>query len=219
MMQRSRTVALLLACLWGGWAAQAEAQVERGSRTAEAPAALSGQAAPELTGIGLHGGLGTDVSLGLAYGAGVSYAILPGSGATVFEIGPDLFISNSTYEGTSGNYRYTEKTALTVFGVRANSLFNYHPGKPGVFWIVGTGIAAVSVEWTYDETNIIYPDVTMHDSAEGTTASWIVNLGFGATFAGPFEIRLETPILFMFGAYGNAAAIAPAFTVVAGLRF
>jgi hypothetical protein len=243
----SGVVSLVLLGLLCGWAVQAEAQFKRRTKPAAqptpaadapakpaTPAKSAKPAAPtkpaaeqtasaaeveELSGFGIHGGLGTDVSLGLAYGFGVSYAILPGTGGTVFEIGPDLFISNTTYEGTSGNYRYTENTSLTVFGVRANSLFNYHPRRPGVFWIVGTGIAAVAVEWTYDETNITYPDITSHDSAEGTTASWIVNLGFGATFAGPFEVRLEMPILFMFGTYGTASAIAPTLTLMAGLRF
>jgi hypothetical protein len=47
----------------------------------------------------------------------------------------------------------------------------------------------------------------------------VFNLGVGRTFASPWDVRLEVPIIVTFSAPGEASSVIPALTVTAGYRF
>ena len=105
--------------------------------------------------IGLRGGLGTDISGGLAYGAGANYQLdLDGS---VVELGINLYSGGYREEMDNGFHTYTETTKLFVFGVIANYLINYTPDDPGMFFVAGAGFALVNVNWEEEsETDIFF---------------------------------------------------------------
>jgi hypothetical protein len=47
----------------------------------------------------------------------------------------------------------------------------------------------------------------------------VVNLGIGLSTGSPVEIRLETPMLFLYSVAGNAGSFVPTFTISASYRF
>ena len=78
----------------------------------------------QTTGIGLHAGIGTDISLGLAFGGGLSY-IFAKTEVVDIETGFDFFYSGSTEKTTEnvGGYdnEYTDTTTVAIFSVIVNS--------------------------------------------------------------------------------------------------
>lgn len=170
---------------------------------------------------GIRGGVGTDISGGLAFGGAINYLFPVGKNHA--EIGPVLYLSHS--EETTEEYNtYTETTDLTVFGVLANYLFNYDPAGSGTFFLAGFGFAAVSVEWEEkSDTDISLgtplPGGGSKQSAEGTAGGSVLNIGAGYKFAGKVDIRAELPVIFMFDTPGDASSVAPTLTVTLGIRF
>ncbi|MCH7878528.1 MAG: hypothetical protein IH914_04340 [candidate division Zixibacteria bacterium] len=95
--------------------------------------------------IGVRAGLGTDISGGLAYGAGVNYLISFPSAS--LELGVILFGGSFEESTEIGSNIYDEKTDVFLFGVMANYLFNCAPNLPGTYFVAGFGLAAVEIEW------------------------------------------------------------------------
>jgi len=170
---------------------------------------------------GIRGGVGTDIGGGLAFGGSINY-LFP-SNQNHWEVGPVLFIS-STEETTTDYNTYTEKTDLTVFGVLANYLINYEPEDAGPFFLVGLGLAGISVEWeesSPDDESLgpPLPGGGSKQSEEGTAGGSVLNIGAGYKFTGNVDIRAELPIILIFGAPGNASSVAPTLTATIGIRF
>lgn len=57
------------------------------------------------------------------------------------------------------------------------------------------------------------------DSDEGSGGGVVFNLGVGYASRGPFEIRLETPVLLTFAPPGGASAVVPTAILRLGVRF
>ncbi len=171
--------------------------------------------------IGIRAGLGTDINLGLAYGGGINYLLDLNYNAV--EIGIVVFGGNSE-ETTVEFNTYTEETDVFVFGVLSNYLFGYKLKKPGLFGIIGLGFAAISVEWEESSPDDIslgtpLPGGGSKQSVDASGAGSVFNLGFGISFKGGFDARVEVPVIFIFDAPGDAAAIVPTFMLTAGYHF
>ena len=171
--------------------------------------------------IGIRAGIGTDINLGLAYGGGINYLLDLNDNAV--EIGIVIFGGHSE-ETTVEFNTYNEKTDVLVFGVLSNYLFGYKLKKPGLFGVIGLGFAAISVEWEESSPNDIslgtpLPGGGSKQSVDATGAGSVFNLGFGIAFKGSFDVRVEVPVIFIFDAPGDAAAIVPTFMLTAGYHF
>ena len=158
---------------------------------------------------GIRGGVGVDVTFVPAFGGELGLAF-DFEDDTWLEISIGYFRSYDKWEGES----YTEETTTNIFLLRGNRLFNYNPGEPGFFYFFGTGAGAVNVYWK--ETSPIYTSYL--DEAEGTGGGLIFSLGGGQSFSGGFELRLDLPILIVFGGY-YGTIIAPMLGLTAGMRF
>ncbi len=171
--------------------------------------------------IGLRGGLGTDLSGGLAIGANGNYQV--DLGGTLTELGISLYLANNKSDSTSGIYRYTEKTSLVVFGAMANFLLNYTPGTGGLFFLAGIGLAAINVSWTEESPNdtslgTLLPGGGSKQSTDAFAGGSVLNLGVGYLFENGFDLRFEVPTIVVFGAPGKAAGVVPTFTLTGGIR-
>jgi hypothetical protein len=174
------------------------------------------------SGVGIRAGVGTDISGGIAYGGGVNY-IMSKDGAGAWELGLVAYGGSFT-ETTTEYFTYEETTDVFAFGVMINRLLKYAPGERGAFVVLGAGAGAISVSWEEKSTGDItlgtpLPGGGSMQSAEGTGGGLMVNLGVGYAFGGPFDMRLEAPILYNFDAPGNSSSVIPALTLTAGLRF
>ena len=172
--------------------------------------------------IGIRGGVGTDVNLGLAYGAGVNF-LLDARGNAI-ELGILLF--GGSFEETSdiGIYTYEETTDLFVFGLMANYLINYAPRESSLFFVVGMGLGAISVAWeekSAKDTSLgtPLPGGGSMQSVDGSTAGTIFNLGVGGSFKNGVDVRAEVPVILAFGAPGDASAVIPTAIATIGYRF
>ena len=170
---------------------------------------------------GLRGGIGTDISGGIAYGAAINY-LFP----TVnhpFEVG--LSIYGGSFEETSEEFHtYVETTDIFVIGVLGNYLIDYQPGRQGMFFVTGVGIGAISMEWeetskTDESLGTPLPGGGSKQDAEGSGAGMLLNLGIGYQMQGNFDVRFEIPIFVVFDAPAGASSFIPTFTLTAGLRF
>ena len=172
--------------------------------------------------IGLRGGLGMDISGGLAFGAAGNYQIdLDGS---VAELGINLFGGGYKDEETSGLHTYTETTSLLLFGVMANYLFNYQPGVGGPFFVAGAGLAAVSVSWTEESATDTslgtpLPGGGSKQTVDAFAGGSALNLGGGYLFENGVDVRFEIPTILIFGGPGRSASVVPTFTITGGYRF
>lgn len=170
---------------------------------------------------GIRAGIGTDISGGIAYGGGINYLFETSSNPV--EVG--LVVYGGSFEETTEEFHtYTEKTDILVIGVMANYLFNYQKDKQGLFFLLGGGIGAVSVEWEEssptDES--LGPPLAGGGSKqtdEGSSAGFVLDLGIGYKFNGPVDMRFEIPIIIITGAPEKASSIAPTFTLSLGVRF
>ena len=172
--------------------------------------------------IGIRGGFGTDINLGLAYGAGVNFLFDAGNSGV--ELGILLF--GGSFEETSDNgfNTYDETTDIFVFGLMANYLINYTPREPGVFFVVGFGLGAISVEWeersdTDTSLGTQLPGGGSMQSEDGSTAGTVFNLGVGGSFKNGIDIRAELPVILAFGAPGEASSVIPTAIATIGYRF
>lgn len=171
---------------------------------------------------GIRGGVGTDISGGLAYGGSVNYMIPAGGNAV--EIGATVF--GGSFEETTEEEinTYEETTDLFVVGVIANYLLNYSPDKSGLFVLAGAGLGVVTVEWeersdTDTSLGTPLPNGGSKQAEDGTAGGSIVNIGAGFSAGNGFDMRLEIPVIVIFSAPGEAASVAPALTLTAGFRF
>ena len=174
---------------------------------------------PQAQTFGVRGGVGTDIHLGLGFGVGAAYVWNSGGGGSAFELGGDVYYNRTTESYTRDvAVNGEDKTTLTVFGVRANALFNYHPSRKSVYFIAGFGFVVASLRW---EENENAPNWTgpYHDEAEGTSVGNIINLGIGVPLMTNLDVRLETPMLYFYSAYGKSAAFAPTATIGLTYRF
>ncbi len=180
----------------------------------------------ELPKIGVRGGIGTDINLGLAFGGGVNYIL--DIGDSPLELGVLVFYSHwseTSYEGIY-DYEYNETSDVLVFGMLANYLFGYKLGTPGMFLLAGFGLGVMNVnweEWSPDDTSLGEPPPgggsgSMQE-AGGTGAGSVFNLGGGIAFSNGADVRLEIPVILVFGEYGEASSVVPTFTITAGMRF
>jgi len=176
--------------------------------------------------IGIRAGIGTDINLGLAYGAGGNMLFeLPQNS---LELGIVIFGGSSEETSDNGYNEYIETTDVFVFGILGNYLFGYTPKQPGMFYVAGVGFASISAEWEeksktdgslgspYPESG--YPDGSMH-SDDGSAAGTVLNLGAGYSFASGFDIRAEFPTIISFAPPGESAGVIPTLIVTGGMRF
>jgi hypothetical protein len=179
----------------------------------------SGQANPR---IGIRGGLGTDINLGIAYGAGVNFII--GLPQNSLELGVVAFGGSFKEDSEEGRFTYHEKTDIFVFGMLANYLIGYTPGEPGLFFVTGIGLAVVNMSWEESSpTDVslgpLLPGGGSMQSKDGTASGTVFNLGIGGSFAGGFDIRLEIPVILTFAPPGGAASVIPSLMATVGYRF
>lgn len=180
---------------------------------------VSAQDSPK---IGIRGGIGTDVSLGIAYGFGVNYLIdFPQNS---LELGVVVFGGSFEESTDEGIHTYDETTDLIVFGVEANYLIGYNPREPGIFFVTGIGLAIINVEWeeksdTDGSLGDPLPGGGSMQSDDGSTGGVIFNLGVGGSFSSGLDIRAEIPVILTFAAPGGSSSVIPLLTVTLGYRF
>lgn len=85
--------------------------------------------------VGVYGGIGTDVTGGIAYGAGVTYLVSVGTQKA--ELGVMLFVGEFKESTTEGIHRYDEVTNVAVFGIAANYLIGDRPGRAAPYFVPG----------------------------------------------------------------------------------
>ena len=193
------------------------------AKTPATPAKSQAQTPAKLPiNIGLRGGIGTDISGGIAIGANGNYQV--DLGGIITELGVSLYYATNTSNSTNGINKYTEKTTLFVFGGLANFLFNYIPGTGGLFFVAGAGLAGINVEWTEEsptDTSLgtLLPGGGSKQSRDGFVGGSVLNLGIGYLFENGFDLRFEVPTIVAFGAPGKAAGVIPTFTLTGGIRF
>ncbi|MBN1695386.1 outer membrane beta-barrel protein [candidate division WOR-3 bacterium] len=175
----------------------------------------------ELPRIGVRGGLGTDIDLGLAFGGGVNYMLdIPNNPV---ELGVLAFFSSSSETEEEYGNEYITDTDVFVFAMMSNYLFGYKRGVPGMFLLAGFGLGMASVGWeerSPDDISLGTPwdGGSMHDGG-GTGAGSIFSLGGGMAFSNGADIRLEIPVILIFGDYDQPSSVVPTFTITAGMRF
>ena len=182
-------------------------------------AATHAQTSPK---IGLRAGIGTDVNLGLAYGVGGNYLLTYPNNS--LELGILLF--GGSFEETSDEsiHTYEETTDLFVFGVMANYLIGYQTEQPATFFVAGVGLASISAEWEERSSTDVSLGTPLAgggsmQTAEGSAAGIVFNLGVGRSFKGGLDIRLEIPVILSFSAPGEASSVIPTVIGTVGYRF
>jgi hypothetical protein len=178
------------------------------------------------SGFGVRGGVGTDISLGIGFGAGAFYVMAPNPySSSCWDLGLDFYYANVSEEETDREGTAWEgKTELFVIAMRTNGLFNYHPKKTGFYFVAGAGLVLAIMDWaeTYTYGPPIYSYSFERYSDEAFGVGNVLNLGVGMTFGGGLETRLETPLLIFYNAPSakkDAASIAPTFTFNVLYRF
>lgn len=173
-----------------------------GASLATSPSTVSANEA-----FALSGHVATDVQGGLGFGGGIAYILKPGSASYGHEFGLDYFY-HGYKETEEGN---TYNTDISVFGLRANWLWNHEPQQNHVYFVTGVGMVIATLNWsnTYDPAVYGY---TLTEDADYSSVGNIINLGLGWASSSGFGMRLEAPMLFFYGA-GNAATFVPTFSV------
>ena len=183
----------------------------------------------ELPKIGLRGGAGTDINGGVAYGLGGNYLLTYPNGG--LELGILYFggsfeeSSEDGFNPSTGNpHTYDETTDISVIGFMANYLIGYDQNTPSTFFIVGAGLASISIEWEQSSTTDIslgtpLPGGGTMQAEDASGGGTVFNLGVGKSFAGNFDLRLEFPTIVTFSAPGTSSSVIPTFIVTAGIRF
>ena len=173
---------------------------------------------PSLGAFGLRGNVGTGVQGNLGFGGGVTFAWMPQS-STAYEFGIDVFFSEINDHYTEGFGTRTEALDLLIVGGRVNWLWNLRPDRSSFYLITGFGFAVAAYDWALiDDTGYSPGTGQSLDEDEGTVAGNVINLGAGWSTASGFGARLETPLLYFYGA-GDAVAFVPMFTFSLTFRF
>jgi hypothetical protein len=178
----------------------------------------------EVGGIGIRAGVGTDINLGLAYGAEINYAKYLGRDA--FEIALAVYAGHYEEESEEGGNIYEETTDIMVIGALVNYLFLYSMDEPGPYFVAGFGFGAVSMEWeeksaTDSSLGTPLPGVpggSMQD-ADGSAGGTIINFGIGYRINKQVDIRAQLPTFLVFSTPGDASSVIPTFTITLGYRF
>lgn len=167
--------------------------------------------------VGVRGGLGTDVSLGIALGGSLNYLFIQN-----LEVG--LVVFGGTYKETSTSYghTYNETTRLLVIGVLANYLHFYEPEKIGVYLVTGFGLASISGNWqesskTDTSLGTAMPGGGSTHNIDFGVGGPVANLGLGINFGKGLDIRLEVPIIY--GSISGTTMVIPTFIATLGYRF
>ena len=166
---------------------------------------------------GIRAGIGTDITFGIAYGAGFNYRLQEN-----MELGLILFGGKFTETSDNGFNIYEETTNIFAVGAQANWLFGHQPDETKVFFIAGTGLAYISYEWqessaTDTSLGTPLPGGGSMQSENGGTGGVIFNVGLGFTFSSPFDLRFEVPLMIPFGI--ENVGVVPLFMLTAGYRF
>jgi len=165
----------------------------------------------------LRANLGYDpIGGGFAFGAGGGYRF-PFSGDYA-EVLADVYYGPGHSTWTEGNYSNDYTSSLVILAVRANWLFFYKPGRPGIYALAGTGFFAGSYSWTQVQTYLLSPYNTYTYNDQYFASGTILNLGAALSLAMGLEVRAEIPVMIFFGAYGRAAAVAIPITLSVGYR-
>ena len=166
---------------------------------------------------GVRAGIGTDISFGIAYGAGFNYRIQEN-----MELGLVLFGGKFSETSDNGFNVYEETTDIFAIAAQANWLFSHRPDETKPFFVAGTGLAFISYEWqessaTDTSLGTPIPGGGSMQSEDGGTGGVIFNVGVGMTFSSPFDLRFEVPIMIPFGI--ENVSVIPLFMLTAGYRF
>ena len=166
---------------------------------------------------GVRAGIGTDISLGIAYGAGFNYRLQEN-----MELGLVLFGGKFSESTDEGIHTYDETTNIFALAAQANWLFSHRPDETKPFFIAGTGLAFISYEYeqssqTDTSLGAPLPSGGSMFTEDGSTGGIIFNLGLGYTFSSPFDLRFEIPIMVPFGI--ENVGVVPLFMLTAGYRF
>ncbi len=172
-------------------------------------------------GIGIRGGLGTDIEGGLALGAGVNYLVAAGKGSA--ELGVLLF-GGSFEETTEEFHTYEETTDLFVFGLLATYLHNHEPNRTAPYVLAGFGLGAINVEWeersdTDSSLGTPLPGGGSKQAEDGSAGGTVFTVGGGMAFESGVDVRAELPIIVTFSAPGEASSVIPTFIATVGFRF
>ncbi len=155
---------------------------------------------------GVGGHVGTDVTGGLGFGGGISYALVPDGASNAYEFGLDFFFHEYDETG-SGEKEYTD---LSIFALRANWLWNYQPGQSNVYFVTGVGFVYAMLDYKIEYDPLVYGQ-SLTESYDYSSVGNVVNLGIGWSSAMGLGFRLEAPMIFFYSA-GQAAAFVPTFT-------
>lgn len=183
----------------------------------------SAQQAPQAPGhFGVRAGAGTDINLGVAFGAGGNYFIPNPMGG--FELGALFFGGLFNETSNNGTHTYTERTTLFVFAALAEHLFNYATDRPSFFFIAGLGLAAIYVNWnessrTDTSLGTPLPGGGTQVTRTGATAGTVFDLGVGYHFSIPLDLRLQIPVILTFSPPGGSPAVLPTLILTLGWRF
>jgi hypothetical protein len=198
-----------------------EIKKERVDREATTSNSFESRSSSNYSGFGIRGGVGTDITFSLGFGAGAFYVLAPSPySSSNWDLGLDFYYADvSEDEVDSEGTIWKANTKVLVFALRSNGLFNYHPKSTGVYFVAGVGLVGANIDWeeTYTYGPPHYPYSVERYSADAFSIGNVLNLGVGATFGGGLEARFETPFLIFYSVpgYGNksASSIAPTFTL------
>ena len=140
------------------------------------------------------------------------------------ELGVLVFYSHSVEKSSTVFHDYTETTYITVFGIMANYLMGYKLNTAGMFVLGGFGLGIINLNWeeespTDGSLGEPLPGGGSKQTVGGNAAGSVFNLGGGIAFDNGLDIRLEIPVILVFGAPEEASSIVPTFTITAGFRF
>jgi len=182
-------------------------------------AALSVGAQDIAAGLGVRGGVGSDITFGgLAFGGGVNKLFLD-----TLEVGLVFYYGSFTEDSSNGVNDYTDTTKITAFAAFLNYLYGYHRNSSGFYLVGGVGVAYLGVNWeesspTDTTLGTLLPGGGSKETFDGSTAGTILNVGVGYSIAGGFDLRLEVPVVIAFGNAGGASSVIPLFTLTGGYR-
>jgi hypothetical protein len=183
----------------------------------------TGTAYAEKTGsIGIRGGIGTDITGGIAYGGQLNYTYFQALNA--IEMGIAVFGGHFEEDSNNGYNDYHEETDILVVAAMVNYLFRWSLEASGPYFLAGIGAGSFSVEWqeqspTDTSLGTLLPGGGSMQSEEGTVGGFIINFGVGHRFNQLFDLRVQAPVFFV-SSYGDRdGAVVPTFTLTAGLSF
>jgi hypothetical protein len=165
---------------------------------------------------GVRAGIGTDISLGIAYGGNFNYRMMEN-----FELGLNLFGGKFSETSDNGFNIYEETTSVFVLGAMGTWLYKYRPEEKKPYFLTSAGLGFVSYDWeersdTDSSLGTLLPGGGSMQSESGSTGGLLLGLGIGYTFGSPFDLRFDVPILVPFA---EAVGVVPLFMLTAGYRF